>query len=91
MPAEAGDICSYANGVEYVVTDGGPNFWTRCFLCEATACSTPEVPVRNVRCGQCLAEQHGLLPGQAMYLAKEQYVRDHPLPRYVKPSARTGR
>lgn len=81
----AGDVYRYGNGVEYVETDGGPNFWTSCFRCGATACSTPDIPMRNVRCGRCLAEQHELLPGQRMYDKivdwQAEYRRAHEAPR----------
>ena len=91
MPVEVGDTCCYANGNEYVITDGGPTFTVNCFLCGATAGATAEVPVRSVRCGQCWAKQHELLPGQRIYELKEQYVRDHPLPRYVRSSVPVDR
>lgn len=77
----SGDVYQYSNGTEYVETDGGPNFWTSCFLCGATACATPEISMKNVRCGQCLARQHDLLPGQWAYDAKAKYAVEHAVPR----------
>lgn len=86
-PVEVGDVCTYANGNEYIVTDGGPNLWTRCFLCGATACATPDTPLRTVRCGQCLARQSDLLPGQWAYEAKAKYAVDHAPPRRKRDRA----
>lgn len=75
--AKPGDTFKYANGNEYTITDGGPNFVVRCFLCGATACATPETRMKDVRCGQCFARQSDLLPGQWAYEAKAKYAADH--------------
>lgn len=80
MSVEVGDVCRYANGNEYVITDGGPSFVASCFLCGATACATGDVPARSVRCGECWARQAELLPGQRMFEAKRQWQAEHKMP-----------
>lgn len=91
MPAEVGDIFCYSNGNEYVVTDGGPVVMSKCAVCGADAGTTFDYLASDVRCGRCLSEKYGLLPGQRVYELKEQYVRDHPMPRYVRSSTPADR
>jgi hypothetical protein len=81
MAAEVGDICHYANGNEYVITDGGPVVMSRCAACGTPAGTTFDYRASDVRCGRCLSEKYELLTGQRIYELKKQYVKDHPLPR----------
>lgn len=76
MPAETFDICHYGNGVEYIVTDHGPNVWTVCAQCGGEAAALPTMRVADVLCGPCMLRKYKLWPGQEMAEAKAQYAKD---------------
>ena len=86
MPAEIGDAFRYANGNEYVITDGGPVVMSTCAACGMPAGTTFDYRASDVRCGRCLSEKYELLTGQRIYELKAQYARDHAVPRWVRPS-----
>lgn len=84
MTAEIGDVYQYANGNEYVITDGGPVVMATCARCGAAAGTTFDYRASNVRCSKCLSEKYELLAGQRIYELKAQYAREHAPPRWKR-------
>jgi len=82
--AEVGDTYRYANGNEYVITEGGPVVMSKCAKCGAPAGTTFDYRASEVRCGRCLSEKHEQLAGQRVYELKAQYAREHAMPRWKK-------
>jgi hypothetical protein len=77
VSVETFDVYRYSDGSEYIVTDHGPNVWSKCFLCGAAAACTPLIKAADVRCGQCYLIQFEMLPGQRIYEANAQYAKVH--------------